>query len=258
MLALSERQTGSDIFEAQWCRTDLLTFWDRGKLNFHGELHTQRLITSDHTPDFSLLSFQCPWNLWLSVRQVGRSWPVSWGLTPKHALLKSCLFVCIKETPSSELSLALAFTCLSCWPSSKQALKFWSTLLPTDLLTFWDPREIAFAGSLAYPKTGRFRLHGWVFFVVFPQPPEICDFYQFSGACWPISWGLRPKTALLKSCLFATAVPILLTFASVWSTVRPTDLLTSWDPGKSHLHAALHIQRPITSDHMPDLFLLSF
>ena len=64
-LLLAKRQAGSDIFEAQCCRTDLLTFWDRGKLHFHAELHTQKPMTSDHMPDFSLLSFHSPLKLGL-------------------------------------------------------------------------------------------------------------------------------------------------------------------------------------------------
>ena len=45
---------------------------------------------------------------------------------------------------------------------------------------------------------------------------------------------------------------------SCWKHSAATDLLTFLDREKSDLRAALHTQRPITSDRIPDLSLLSF
>ena len=76
-----------------------------------------------------------------------------------------------------------------------------------------------------------------------------------------------PKTALLNSCLFATAASLALAFAflSRWPSGKCAMVFFKQsaadrplDRGKFHLHAALHTQRPTTSDPMPDFSLLSF
>ena len=131
-LLLAERQAGSDIFEAQCCRTDLLTFWDRGKVHFHGELHTdtQRPMTSDHMPDFPLLSFHSLLKSPTSVSRAGQNWPASWGLWPNTALLKSCL---------RQLSLYSAGSCISLLLAKRQTGSdiFEAQCCRTGLLTFW-------------------------------------------------------------------------------------------------------------------------
>ena len=254
-LLLAKRQTGSEFVEAQCL---LLTFWLFGILG--NRICKQPCIPNDTLLQTTRLTFPCCHTtasclglLSFDVIWAEQSWPISWGLKPKNARLKSCLFVCIKETPSSELSLALAFTCLSFWPCGKQALKFWSTLLPTDLLTFWDPRNIAFPGSLAYPKTGRWRPHAApdLSMLLFHSPQNLSLLPSQLGdllATWACvaQNGSTEELFVCDSCLYSVGICICQCG------------LGFWDQWISHFQAALRSLKPITWNNMPDFFLLQF
>ena len=86
---------------------------------------------------------------------------------------------------------------------------------------------------------------------------------QLAGAC-------VAQNGFTEELLFATAVPIVLKLSFSFCLPRGRQApkllkysvddgdLTFWDQWKSHFHAALQTQRPITSGRMPDFSLLSY
>ena len=105
-LSLASGKQVCNFWSAMLTRV-LATFWDPGQPIFMQRCKLKDPLLRINLPDFSLLSF--------------------------HSPLKSFWLFSAKE-----ISRLFAIPCLACWPSGKQALKFWSSVLPTGLLTIWD------------------------------------------------------------------------------------------------------------------------
>ena len=159
-----------------------------------------------HHFTLTCLAFLCcsstaPLETLTSVIRAGQSWQVSWGLVAQNGFTEG-LFVC------DSCSIVLKFAFPSCWPSGEQALRlcnFWSTILTTVLVTFWDQGKPIFM----QPDIQDPSLHTGM-----PDFSEISDFCHPRGQSWPASWSLCDN---------------------FWSTVLTRVLLTFWDPGKSYL-----------------------
>ena len=194
----------------------------------HADLHAQKTINS---AQHAWLVLHIPLKSMTFVSRGGETEP----FRPKTTLLKRCIF-------ATAVSKVLTFTFRSCWPSGKQALKFWSTVLPTDLLTFWDPREILFARRLANSKIITWDHMPDFSLPSFHSPLKSLSFCQQSGrdvvagACV----AENVSTLICDSCLKSWHLHFSLVGRATnrlwncWSTVLTTDLLTIWDRWKSH------------------------
>ena len=244
-LLLAKRETCAEFLKHS------ATYWPFDFLKSREILFPCRLAypkTHDFRPHAWLFFIVIPQppDLWLLSAERGKCNLLAGACGAQNGFADE-LFVC-----DSCLSTALAFEFVSCWPSGKQALTFLKHSAAEQTFWLFETEGNSISMESCIPKGPWLQTTCLTFLCSHSTAP-------WNGACVDQN-GSTEELFVCDSCLYSVDVCILL-FLAEWQTgseFAATDLLTFWDRGESHFQAALDIQRPITSDHMPDLFLLSF